>query len=118
MTQGGANDTIWLIQWQIIYDFNFSKQNSCPFFKKIFTSYSVRPRGSLLKKWGAHDKIGFIQWQKMYDLNFSKHNSCSFFKKIFISYSVRPRGSLLKKGDQTTKLASFDSFSFVLHIFT
>ena len=70
MTQGGANDTIWLIQWQIMYDFNFSKQNSC----------------SLLKK--------FLQ-----------------------TISCVPRGSLLKKGDQTTKLASFDTFSFVLHIF-
>ena len=100
MTQGGANDTIWLIQWQIIYDFNFSKQNSCPFLKKIFTSYSVRPRGSLLKKWGAHDKIGFIQWQIMYDFNFSKQNSCSLLKKFLQTISCVPRGSLLKKGSK------------------
>ena len=65
MTQGGANDTIWFIQWQIMYDYNFSKQTSCPPFKKNFRSYSVRPRGSLLKKGRANNKIRFIQWQKM-----------------------------------------------------
>ena len=75
-----------------MYNFNFSKQNPFPLFKKFF----VCSGRNLLKKSEQTTKLGSFGSISLL-VYISEKNLQSLFKTFFTGYFLYPGGSLLKK---------------------